>query len=222
MIGAVILAAGASQRMGQPKALLRIFDETLLDRVIRTAEAAGVDALVVAIGPPHGSMLQAQPWLLPANLRIHWAWNAHPERGMLSSLQTALPLLPPAVEGALIWPVDVPLVTATTVRTILQSRQTANRESSTMRPIVPTFQKNGGHPLWLPEMLFGETLALSTDLSLRTVMARHPPLRLEVDDPEVTYDLDTPWDLERAIVRQTPRLHAEPSATSKKASVKRP
>ena len=115
VIAALILAAGASQRMGQPKALLSVGGAALLERVARTARQAGAAALVVVVGPPHEALIRQRF----SDEEVFWAHNPQPERGMLSSVQAGLPQLPPPASGALIWPVDVPFVAVDTVRTAL-------------------------------------------------------------------------------------------------------
>lgn len=195
--GAVVLAAGASRRMGSPKALLDLHGVPLLTRIVRTAAGAGAAPIVVAIAPPHGEAVRAA--LAPV-LPVAWAVNPAPERGMLSSVQAALPvlvgLLDPAgapLDGALIWPVDVPLVAPATAAALLSAAHAAPG-----RLVVPTHGDRGGHPLWLPQALFAEALALGPDRGLRALRDRHPAIRLPVPDPEILRDLDTPEDLARA------------------------
>ncbi|MFO0573970.1 MAG: nucleotidyltransferase family protein [Polyangia bacterium] len=188
---ALVLAAGASTRMGTgaAKALIELGGVRMLDRVLSSLEAVGVEPLVV-IGPPHGAAIRAA---LPASVRT--AWNPRPERGMLSSVQTGLgELVAAPVMGALIWPVDVPLVQAVTVRRLLQAAQAEGAG----RPVLPTHAGRGGHPLWLPACRFADVLALPEGATLRELRARHPELRLEVTDAAVLRDLDTPADLAAA------------------------
>lgn len=193
MIAAVILAAGASSRMGAVKALLRMDGETLLARILRLAGASGAERLVVALGPPHGEQLAAT---LPPGVEV--AWNDDPSRGMLSSVQAALRRLAAAPGcGTLLWPVDVPLVAAATLQQLLAA--------DLNQLVVPCHDGRGGHPLWLPAALYGEALALPATASLRTLRDRHPPLRLAVQDPGILRDLDTPADFAQALATQPPR-----------------
>lgn len=193
MIAAVILAAGASSRMGAVKALLAIDGETLLARILRLACESGAERLVVALGPPHGERLAAT---LPAGVQV--AWNDDPSRGMLSSVQAALRLLAATPgPGALLWPVDVPLVAAATLQRLLAADLT--------QLVIPCYDGRGGHPLWLPAALYGEALALPAAASLRTLRDRHPPLRLAVEDPGILRDLDTPADFAHALATLPPR-----------------
>ena len=189
MITAVILAAGASSRMGTVKALLPLEGETLLARILRLARAGGAERLLVALGPPHGARLAAT---LPPGPGIEVAWNEDPSRGMLSSVQAALRVLAAAPgRGALLWPVDVPLVTAATVQQLLAG--------DLSQLTAPCYDGRGGHPLWLPAALYPAVLALPTSASLRTLRQSHPLRRIPVEDPGVLRDLDTPADFERAL-----------------------
>ena len=194
MIAAVILAAGASSRMGAIKALLELDGETLLGRVARLARAGGAETIVVVLGPPHGERIRAA---LPAGAQV--AWNPDPSRGMLSSVQAALPALPgPASpgSGALIWPVDVPLVAALSLQQLLCGDRT--------RLAAPCHGERGGHPLWLPASLFAEVLALAPTSSLRELRQHHPLLRVPVDDPGVLRDLDTRAEFALAVAELHP------------------
>lgn len=188
MISALILAAGASERMGSAKALLKLGGATLLERIVGTAGAAGTGDVVVTVGPPHGpEICAALAAALPA---VRWAWNAQPALGMLSSVQAGLPQLSPTTRGALIWPVDIPFVEVETVRQLLAA--------DLAQPAVLVCKGRGGHPLWLPRELFAPALALPVELGLRALRGAYPPRRVEVEDEEILRDLDTPEDVERA------------------------
>ena len=110
-IVAVVLAAGASSRMGRPKALLDFDGTPCVGRVLAACREGGVEAIVVVTAPG------------AAEVRAHCAGaieaiNEHPERGMLSSLQVGLQRLPPGATGFLIFPVDFPIVPAVEVQDI--------------------------------------------------------------------------------------------------------
>lgn len=198
IVAAIVLAAGASERMGQPKALLQLDGQTLVAMVLSRLREVGVTTAVVAIAAPHGALVQRElearaADLLPLSLRP--ASNPAPELGMLSSVQCALRCLlrepEPPPRGALIWPVDIPRVQADTLRRVIESGCAHDRL------VVPTHNGRGGHPLWLPRALFAETQELSPTVGLRELRRRHPELRLPIADAEILRDLDTPQDLQR-------------------------
>jgi CTP:molybdopterin cytidylyltransferase MocA len=190
MIAAVVLAAGASTRMGEPKALLRTPDgRRYVEAIAETARAAGCDDVVVVLGPPHGEAIRAA---MPA---ATVAWNADPERGMLSSVQAGLAALAaPRGDGAgdavLIWPVDIPFVDVATVRTLVMHGGTI---------VVPVHNDRGGHPLRLGRAHFAEVATLDPSRGLKALLDAHAAevTRLPVADAAVLVDVDTPDDYAR-------------------------
>ena len=183
IVGCVVLAAGASSRMGTPKALLDAGGRTFVAAIAQAARAAGVQSIVVVLGPPHDAAIRAA---LGADLIV--ANNPQPERGMLSSVQAGVRALPP-VDATLIWPVDNPAVKQETVRAVLAGGET----------VIPTHGGRGGHPLRVPASRFAELLAIDSPLGLRALIQAQPStvVRLAVDDPSILIDVDTPEDLKR-------------------------
>jgi molybdenum cofactor cytidylyltransferase len=182
MITAVVLAAGASTRMGEPKALLRTPDgRRYVEAIAETARAGGCDEVVVVLGPPHGEAIRAA---LPS---LRTAWNAEPERGMLSSVQAGVQTL---AGHALIWPVDIPFVAPQTVRTIVMHGGTI---------VVPVHNGRGGHPLRLAHAYLAEIMTLDPARGLKALLESHAAevTRLPVDDANVLVDVDTPDDYAR-------------------------
>jgi molybdenum cofactor cytidylyltransferase len=180
-VGCVILAAGASSRMGRPKALVRTPDgRSFLETILDTARAAGIGPIRVVLGPPHGSLIAE---VLPA--KVSMAENAHPERGMLSSVQAGVSALP-AVQATLIWPVDIPAVRVATVRALVDTDEDSI--------VIPTHDGRGGHPLRLPARCFPALLALDPGVGLRQLISAEGASvrRWPVDDPNVLVDIDTP------------------------------
>jgi molybdenum cofactor cytidylyltransferase len=190
MIYAVVLAAGASERMGgTPKALLRTSDgRTYVQRIADAAKAGGVQNVVVVIGPPHADKVKKG---LPSGAAP--TANPKPDRGMLSSVQVGIAALGPKATGALVWPVDHPYVKPETVRAIL--------DAAPGKVVVPVHGGKGGHPVRIPRARFAELAALSPDATLKALVDARPDAveRLEVADPGVLTDIDTPEDHERAL-----------------------
>lgn len=193
MIPAIILAAGASTRMGRPKALLPIASggDTFVSRLVGTFSAAGVEDVIVVIGAQGERVREALAQLPMARI----VENSEYERGQLSSLVAALDVVDrPGVRAVLAMPVDMPLVTSSTVRAVIDAYLAARR------PIVrPVVGDRHGHPVLFDRAVFGDLRAADFSRGARAVIAAHlsEVLDVPVDDAGAIQDIDTPEDYER-------------------------
>lgn len=183
---ALVLAAGASSRMGRVKALLEVDGEPLVTRCVRLLRAAGAAPVLVVLGH-HAARLRGPVEAAGAGA----VENPDPEGDQLSSLRVGLGALPAGAPGVLVLPVDHGLVREATIRAVMA----AAGEDPT-RPAVPSVDMRRGHPTWFPAGLFGELVDPALEGGARTVLRRHArDLRhLVVDDPGAVRDLDTPED----------------------------
>jgi molybdenum cofactor cytidylyltransferase len=176
MIGAVVLAAGSSSRMGTPKADLPTPDgATFLEAILATLGGAGIGAVrvVVAPGAAHATSSVINP---------------DPARGMLSSVQCGLRALPQDCEAVLVWPVDHPLVTAATVISMIEAFVAGNPPV-----VVPSHGGRRGHPVLFAGRVLPELLRADPREGARAVVHAHDDrLELAVPDPGVVTDVDTP------------------------------
>lgn len=180
MIAGIILAAGASSRMGTPKALLDYRGETFLDRLIRVLGTV-CDPVIVALGY-HAEEIRAA-----THGRAQFAVNPDPSRGQLSSLQTALAEVPAAAEGFLFLPVDCPAAEPETIRQIVDAFHSTNSLL-----VIPQHDGRRGHPVCVRRELIAEFLALPPTAQAKEVVRRHPAHYLETSDPGVLSDIDDP------------------------------
>lgn len=189
---AVVLAAGASSRMGRPKALLDFDGLPAVALVLRTCAEAGAAAAVVVTAPAGDGVRAA---CAGASLPVHSAINPRPERGMLSSLQEGLRALP-ACAAFLLFPVDFPVVPAAEVKRLVA-------HVGAGRIVVPSFGGRRGHPALVDATLVPEFLALGDDQTARAVMSAHAAetVYLEAADDRVLLDMDTPADYARCLER---------------------
>jgi molybdenum cofactor cytidylyltransferase len=201
MLAAVILAAGASTRMGTPKALLADPDgRPFVARVARTFGDAGLDHLVVVTGARHEAIVNA---LAADGLsgRVTCVRNPDPSRGQISSLWTGLDaVMRPELEAMLMTLVDVPMVRPSTVRAVVEAWRRGRA------PIVrPAIGDRHGHPVLFDRAVFDELRRAPLDEGAKAVVHAHAGsvINVDVDDEACLIDIDTPADYESAI-RSTP------------------
>jgi molybdenum cofactor cytidylyltransferase len=193
MLPAVILAAGDSTRMGFPKALLltpagRPFVASIAD----TFAAAGITDIVVVTGRDHDRIADALAHeRLPVSPRV--VRNPDPSRGQLSSLLLGIESVPANAPAAVVTLVDVPLVTAETVRLVISEWQRTNA------PIVrPAIGERHGHPVVFDRCLFNELRNAPLDAGAKAVVGAHADdiVNVAVTDAGCLIDVDTPRDYE--------------------------
>ena len=189
MIRFVILAAGASTRMGTPKPALQlgVSGETFLSRIVGSALTAGVEDVVVVSGAYPRAVESALP-LRDSRVRI--VHNADWASGQLSSLLVGLnaPCLS-TLEAVAITLVDVPLVTAATIAGLMRIWR------ETKAPIVrPARGDEHGHPVIFDAVVFDELRRADLARGAKSVVHAHANelVNVPIDDPGAYLDVDTP------------------------------
>ena len=190
MTAAVVLAAGASLRLGRPKALLDFDGRTALELVLAALAESGVRTGALVVGEHAGEILQRV-----ASAPLTAVRNSAPEAGRMGSLLVALAHVP-ADADLLIWPVDRPLASAATVRALLE---TIAGVGSSAEVIVPETAGRRGHPILVGAGLRSVLLASSPDASLREVLRAAARRQVPVADSGIHFDLDTRADYARAL-----------------------
>jgi molybdenum cofactor cytidylyltransferase len=190
VIPAIVLAAGRSSRMGRAKAALPLGDgETFLTRIVRTLRDAGVDDVIVVVGHEADAIAAS---FAPSGLAARFVVNAGYDRGQLSSLVAGLSVIDrPGVAAVLVTLVDVPLVSPSTVRAVVE------RYRASRAPIVrPTSGARHGHPLLIDRSLFDALRAADPGTGAKPVVRAHASTAgdLVVDDEGAFVDIDTEDD----------------------------
>jgi len=190
MITAIILAAGESKRMGQPKMLLPWGKGTVISHVISIFQEAGLDETLVITG---GAREQIEHTI--SHLKVRTVHNNRFKEGeMLSSIQCGLQAINSQTEAVLIGLGDQPQVQAGSVRKVCEIY-----DEGKSNIVVPSFQMRRGHPWLVARPLWDGLLNLDSSRSPRDFLNTHRE-RIEytnVDDPGVLADLDTPEDYQR-------------------------
>ena len=185
---AVVTAAGAAERFGGKKLLATVDGEPLLDRTIRALLDGGVAEVIVVVGADDRRELERDVNAMN-DARVRPVENPDPSRGMFSSIQAGVATA--SGDVLLVMPGDMPFVRPETVRAVIARAQ---QDDSV---VSPRYRGKRGHPVALPMALRDEIRVTSVTATLHDVIKKHADKRvdLEVDDPGINRDVDTPADL---------------------------
>ena len=173
---AIILAAGASERMGSPKALLQWRGSTLVEHAIDQARGAGVEQIVVVVGPATRHV----------ELNATTVLNPVPETGRSASIRLGAETIDGAPAAILVQSVDQP-VEAEVLTALLQAVED-NAEVA-----VPSYRGRRGHPVCFAGQLLGELRqATEAEEGLRAVVRRHVVIEIPVESESITWNLNDP------------------------------
>ncbi len=196
MIFAVLPACGHSTRMGRPKLSLPLGDRTVIEHVVLALRAGGIERTVVVIGPhvpelaPLAVTAGADVLVLPA-----------PTPDMRATVEAGLAYLeeryrPLPTDWWLLTPADHPILSPTVIH---QLRAAAL--SRTHSIIIPTHQGQRGHPTLIAWRHAAAVRALPPGRGINALLREHEgeTLELDVTEPGILADLDTPEDYLRLV-----------------------
>ncbi len=182
--------------MGRPKALLRVGSAgpTFVDQ-LKTSLLAGGVADVLVVGRPDDAALIRELETLESAIRF--VPNDHADEGQLSSVLAGLNAADrPGVAGILVTPVDAPLIRPSTIKAVLAALATGHA------PIVrAVYRGRHGHPVAFRRSVFDDLRRADPAIGAKAVVQAHAldRLDLEVDDPGVVHDIDSPEDYARLV-----------------------
>lgn len=187
-IAIVILAAGASKRMGSPKQLLKWGDETLINYSIKTVQKVNTKSVVVVLG---ANFELIKNGIQTSEVTI--LNNPHWEKGLGTSIAVAVEYLQnskSSVDGVLITLCDQPLITSDFLKLLISKFQLDKNQ------IIATSYGNGKHgvPALFDKVYFNELMGLSDDQGAREILKRQSNNVIGVTPPESNVDLDTKED----------------------------
>ena len=190
LVGAVVLAAGQSRRMGQPKLLMPWGEHTVIEQVVRRLLEGGATPVIVVSGAMHEQIAAAlSMWSVQV---VHNP--RYQEDQMALSLQIGLAALPAAVQATLVALGDQPQIESSVVQAVIEAYRT-----SQARLVVPSYQMRRGHPWLAARPLWTELLEQQPVPTLRDFLSAHAGEihYLSLDKPSILQDLDTPDDYAR-------------------------
>ncbi len=186
-VGAVILAAGGSSRLGQPKQLLTFRGETLIRRVVRAATEAGCEPVLVVVGET-GDALRGE---LPS-ASVTFLENPNWQRGPGTSIHRGVERLPNSVDAVVLLACDQPFVDATIIRKLIAAHET------TGKPIVASsYADTLGGPALFHRSKFKELSALPDAMGAKSLITKQPGDVASIAFEAGEIDIDTPEDFER-------------------------
>jgi molybdenum cofactor cytidylyltransferase len=192
MLFAILPAAGRSTRMGRPKLSLSLGGRTVIEQVIATLRGAGIDRVLVVVGP-HAAELA--PLAEGAGASVLRLANETPD--MRATVEAGLTWAeanwrPRATDSFLLVPADHPALDAGAVKELIAVAGTHDLA-------IPTFNRKRGHPALIGWRHVAGLRALPAGLGLNTYLRQQATREVPVASASVLVDLDTPEDYERLL-----------------------
>jgi molybdenum cofactor cytidylyltransferase len=185
---AIVVAAGASRRMGAQKVLLPLGQTTVIGHIVDVLERCGLDGISVVVG--HGGE-RVRGAL--AGRHVALVTNPTPEAGMLSSVRCGVRALPAGWEAVLVALGDQPSIREDVVRSLTQAFDRGGGI------VVPVHRGKRGHPLLVAARYAGDVLTRYDETGLRGLLIDHAADVREVEarTSSILEDMDTPEDYDR-------------------------
>ena len=190
LYGIILLAAGASSRLGRPKQLLLYQGKTLLQHGIQAAIDTGTKRIITVIGANANFLIKET-----ANQSIEVILNEQWEEGMASSIRCGIHKLletAPEINAVIIMVCDQPYVTTKLLKDLMKKYQ------ETGKPIIASsYENNQGTPALFDKTIFASLLELKGDVGAKRIMKANPDLVALVNFPLGEIDIDTEEDYNR-------------------------
>lgn len=187
LYGIILLAAGASSRLGRPKQLLLYQGKTLLQHGIQVAIDTGTKSIIVVLGANTNFLIKET-----ANQSIEVILNEQWKEGMASSIRCGIHKLlerAPELNAVIIMVCDQPYVTTKLLNDLMIKHQ------ETGKPIVASsYENNQGTPALFDKTIFASLLELKGDVGAKRIMKANPDLVALVNFPLGEIDIDTEED----------------------------
>jgi molybdenum cofactor cytidylyltransferase len=191
---AIILAAGASLRLGHPKQLVLVDGETLLAMTMRMARESGADPVIVVLGGNQASIEAVVDFQ-----DTYRVFNADWEQGIAASICAgieAVGTVCPEASAALLLACDQPYLTADYLRTLLET----SKRTGSSAIVASRYKGVPGIPAIFPKAYFVNLRGLEGDVGARQILRSHEHDLACVDFVGGEFDIDSPADL--AVLRQ--------------------
>jgi len=199
-IGIVILAAGASTRLGRPKQLLNFEGKTLIKRIADTAISTGLDTVVVLGSNATDIKKEVE------NLSVEIVINPNWGNGMGSSIKVGLQKslkIQPDLSGVILLLCDQPFITKDTISCLLKTKSESAKSIVACR-----YGDTIGTPAFFTNEIFEELLNLEDNTGAKPLIEKYKDTNISLlSAPEAAFDIDTQEDFLRLTGAQAPCLH---------------
>jgi molybdenum cofactor cytidylyltransferase len=194
---AVILAAGTSNRMGKPKQLLPLNKKPLIEHSIRKCLALPFQKVIAVIGH-HADEIKKSVSI--SDHRFEWVVNQDYEKGQSSSFHKAIREMKKPSPSFMVFLGDQPFISAETNKRVYElglEQLNVTRESFVIQPF---YNEVPGHPVFFGNSHQEDLSQLKGDIGAKKLIARsNQSIQLDIDDPFLVFDIDTPSDYAKAI-----------------------
>ena len=186
MVSAILLAAGASERMGKPKQLMPLGNSTIVEQTIDNLLGSRVGEVIVVLGHRAEELIKAI-----ANRPVKIIVNPIYHQGMSTSIVTGLSLVDSRAQAVMLALADQPFIDSKTINRLMEGFFNHSKGIA-----IPAHQGRRGHPIIFSIKYKGELLELKGDIGGRQIIREHPDdiLEVAVDSPSINIDIDNIGD----------------------------
>ena len=195
MISAILLAAGESKRMGQPKLLLPFGNHTILEQTVDNLLNSRLDEVIVVVGhKSHEITKRLTNW--PVKVVLNPGYH----EGMGSSIAKGLNLVDDSCRAVMIVLADQPFIGSKTINLLIEAF--VNKDKGI---VIPVYRGRRGHPVIFATKYRKRLQDLVDDVGGRQIIEEHEDDTFEVviDSESINIDIDTMNDYQSHIKRQT-------------------
>lgn len=192
-LGAIVLAAGKSTRMGENKLLMKVDGQPMIRRVVEACIRSRVNLVAVVLGHDEQAIRRALE-----GLRCRLVFNPQYERGQSFSLRAGLSAVRAEIDAMLVIPGDVALVSTDHINAVVDEYYRHDG-----RILVASHRGRSGHPILIDSSLFDEVAGIDeANYGLKAVVNAHRDVvrKVEVGALDVLLDIDTRGDYEKFVL----------------------
>ena len=195
-IGAIILAAGASTRMGKAKQLLLLNEQPMLEHVICRTIAVPFSEIIVVVGFAAQTIQQA---ISIKDHRLCWVINNDYSIGQSSSLKKGITNFTKKHDGLMIFLGDLPFILDETIQSVFQVGMKMLQECEESYIVQPSYYGQIGHPVFFGHLDQSLFMNIKGDTGAKIIKRQIScQKQLIVEDKGIIFDIDTPEEYEEA------------------------